>query len=106
MGPVKLGRDKPTTARVRAPALTGQPSIFILGGSSDIGRQLAARYVRDGRSVVATYRNARFGESADDSRMSWLACDVTRAEDIRAVARVMEERGLVWDTFISAIGSE
>jgi NAD(P)-dependent dehydrogenase (short-subunit alcohol dehydrogenase family) len=37
---------------------TVAPTVFILGLSSDIGRELGTRYQRDGYRVYGTYRQA------------------------------------------------
>lgn len=80
---------------------------FILGVSSDIGRALAERYVARGWAVAGTYRNAATVADLIGRRgLTLYACDVADPEAVRSVVEVFGKSGEVWDTFVSAVGTE
>ncbi len=84
---------------------TAAPTVFILGLSSDIGRELGTRYQRDGYRLYGTYRRA--GSLAglfDPERI--FHCDVAKPESVRELTEACRATGLRWDIFIGAVGAE
>ncbi|MFA5100162.1 MAG: SDR family NAD(P)-dependent oxidoreductase [Candidatus Omnitrophota bacterium] len=81
--------------------------VFIAGIGSDIGRELARRYVRDGWQVTGTYRTAASVTGLKNVRgIKLLRCDISRARDIsRAVAAFKRQGGARWDLYICAVGT-
>ncbi|MEO6340618.1 MAG: SDR family oxidoreductase, partial [Caulobacteraceae bacterium] len=87
--------------------MTAHPfrNVFIAAISSDIGAALAQMYLDEGYSVVGTYRDAS-GLDALRERpgLQLIACDISRREDVAAVAAELERSGFCWDLFVSAVG--
>ena len=79
--------------------------VFILGLSSDIGRALSERYLRDGCRVVGTYRQ-KIAFADATGRLHLLPCDVGSPESIRQAIAAYDELREPWDIFISAVGTE
>jgi NAD(P)-dependent dehydrogenase (short-subunit alcohol dehydrogenase family) len=87
--------------------MTARPSqtVFIAAISSDIGRALAQMYLAEGCTVVGSYRDAAGLEGLQDRPdVHLVRCDLSRPEDLGAVAAVFERTGLRWDLFLSAVG--
>lgn len=81
------------------------PTVFILGLSSDIGRELGKRYLADGHQVYGTYRRqASLDELSGLARL--FPCDVTSAGSVRSLAEACRDADLRWDIFIGAVGTE
>ncbi|MDB5411047.1 MAG: short-chain dehydrogenase/reductase [Rhodospirillales bacterium] len=86
--------------------MAGERNVFILGGSADIGRSLAERYLAAGCRVTVTYR--RREAVADLARYPLLhsiACDVSDSASIAAAAAQFEAQGRPWDDFLSCVGT-
>lgn len=69
--------------------------IFITGGASGLGRELALRFARAGwRVCIGDVHDQRGAETLDalGPGAEYLRCDVTREEDLEAAARRLEER--------------
>jgi NAD(P)-dependent dehydrogenase (short-subunit alcohol dehydrogenase family) len=69
--------------------------IFITGGASGLGKAIAVRFARAGWKVcIADLNEARGAEavSALGADALFLRCDVTREEDLRAVADQLQSR--------------
>ena len=69
--------------------------IFITGGASGLGRELALRFARAGwRVCIADLHDGRGAETAAalGPGGEYLHCDVTREEDLQAAARRLDER--------------
>lgn len=80
-------------------------TVVILSVSSDIGLDLAKRYLNDGYNVVGTYlRKGRVGEIASLPGCYLLPCDITSKKSIRLFISAYRSLGLHWETFISAVG--
>lgn len=80
-------------------------TVFIAAISSDIGHAIARICRSRGWSVIGTYRDRKAVAALEsDAGVLLLPCDVTRSEEVDAVARILAERELKWDVFISAIG--
>jgi NAD(P)-dependent dehydrogenase (short-subunit alcohol dehydrogenase family) len=73
---------------------TPRKRIFITGGASGLGRELALRFARAGwRVCIADLHEGRGAETAAvlGPGAEFLRCDVTREEDLLAAARHLEE---------------
>jgi NAD(P)-dependent dehydrogenase (short-subunit alcohol dehydrogenase family) len=80
-------------------------TVFVLGGSADIGRALIERYLAAGWQVVATYRRA--GSLADlEGKPGFKSffLDLDRRESIESVVEGMAKLGWRWNLFIAATG--
>lgn len=81
--------------------------ILILSVSSDIGRELALRYLRDGCTVVGTYRSAKYVEELRSrENMHLFECDIDDAVSVDHFAKNLESSGLRWNTFISSVSTQ
>src|SRR5437867_2676540 len=85
-------------------SVQNEPCIFILGLSSDIGRELARRYLAQGWRVWGTYRHDRTGPGLD--KMTCFPCDVTDSTSVQSLMAFCREVGLRWDVFVGAVGTE
>jgi NAD(P)-dependent dehydrogenase (short-subunit alcohol dehydrogenase family) len=84
----------------------GQPTVFILGGSADIGVELASRYLDAGCRVVLTYRRREALERlAGRPGFAAIACDVASPDSIAAAAAEFAKLGWRWDKFLSIVGT-
>jgi NAD(P)-dependent dehydrogenase (short-subunit alcohol dehydrogenase family) len=72
--------------------------VFITGGASGLGRAIATRYAREGAKVCIGDLNVERGEETRAalapiaSDMIFIRCDVTREEDLEAVAAHLVDR--------------
>ena len=80
-------------------------TVFILGLSSDIGREMGKRYMADGHRVYGTYRQKHALEEIFVPTCLF-PCDVTSAESIRALLVACQEACLRWNIFIGVVGTE
>ncbi len=82
-----------------------QATVFILSASSDIGRELASRYLRDGYKVIGTYRTQYKEDHLQMPRgVVPLKCDIEDDGDIENLIGVFEKDRLTWDIFVSSVG--
>ena len=80
-------------------------TVVILSVTSDIGFELAKRYLADGYNVVGTYRKKGWvGEIASLPGCYLFPCDITSKKSIRRFISAYKRLGLPWETFISAVG--
>lgn len=81
------------------------PRTLIISASSDIGADLARRQILKGAAVVGTYRTLT-PKVLELQAMgaSLFQLDVSSAEQARALADFLRDRGFAWDTLISAAG--
>jgi NAD(P)-dependent dehydrogenase (short-subunit alcohol dehydrogenase family) len=81
-------------------------NVFILGGSADIGRALAERYLAAGCNVTVTYRRREaVADIAGHPRLRSIACDVSETSSIAAAAAEFTALGRPWDDFLSCVGT-
>ena len=81
-------------------------AVFILGLSSDIGKELATRYLRNGYIVTGTYRNSQnIVDLIDVPGLHLFDCDVANRESVAALTRNLRVLGIQWNTFISCVGT-
>ena len=84
----------------------GQPTVFILGGSADIGVELAARYLDAGCQVALTYRRREaLDRLAGRPGFAAIPCDVASPDSIAAAAAEFAHLGWRWDKFLSIVGT-
>jgi NAD(P)-dependent dehydrogenase (short-subunit alcohol dehydrogenase family) len=84
----------------------GQPTVFILGGSADIGVELAGRYLDAGCQVALTYRRREaLDQLAGRTGFAAIACDVISPDSIAAAAAEFARLGWRWDKFLSIVGT-
>lgn len=81
------------------------PVAVIIGLSSDIGRELAARYAADNWTVWGTCRDqTALGKLPPGVKA--VPCDLTAQEDIKTAAAAFRRENLQWDVLIIAAGTE
>jgi NAD(P)-dependent dehydrogenase (short-subunit alcohol dehydrogenase family) len=82
------------------------PTVFILGLSSDIGREMALRFAHQGWRVAGTYRQGKGLEAlAETKGVAAIPCD---AGDPYSIAMALDEYAALdapWDLFLSSIGT-
>lgn len=82
-------------------------TVFILGGSSDIGRALILRYLQAGYRVAGTYRTpAGVAGLGDHPGLYLYHCDAGDTVSVAAAIRAFAKQVGVWDLFISSVGTE
>jgi NAD(P)-dependent dehydrogenase (short-subunit alcohol dehydrogenase family) len=87
-------------------AAIAQKTVFILGITSDIGKALAQRYLRDGYAVVGTYRNLEgLQYLSSQASVDLLHCDVAEVDSVRSAIREYSRLSRTWDVFISCVGT-
>lgn len=80
-------------------------TVLILSISSDIGLELARRYLAHGYTVVGTYRQyGRLQEVAAHPRCHLFSCDVSRKDSVRKFLSSYKQLSFPWETFIACIG--
>ena len=81
-------------------------SVFLLGITSDIGKALAALYLKEGYAVFGTCRDTKAGNKFEvETGISVMSCDVENKDSIKkAVDKFVQLYGN-WDIFISAVGT-
>ncbi len=81
-------------------------TVFILGLSSDIGREMALRFAGRGWRVAGTYRQQqRLGPLADREDVTAIACDACDAGSVAAAVAAFAALNMPWDLFLSSIGT-
>ena len=80
-------------------------TVLILGIASDIGRELAVRFARDGWRVIGTHRGAPRGAPAG---VDWtlLQCDLSSRESVDSAISAYRKCDVRWDFLILAAGTE
>lgn len=80
-------------------------TVLILSVSSDIGLELAKRYLADGYAVVGTYRAyGRLDEIAPHPHCHLFACDVSSKKSIKRFLSAYKRLHIPWETFIACVG--
>lgn len=80
-------------------------TVFILGLTADIGRELAVRFLRDGWRVVGTHRPATV-PAAVPPGCELVPCDLADAESVRTLGHRCQTLDLQWDLLVVAAGTE
>lgn len=78
---------------------------FILGITSDIGRELAGRFLRDGWAVTGTHRPAA-GLAGVPAACRLLPCDLAQPDSVRQLIAACRQAELRWDLLVIAAGTE
>jgi NAD(P)-dependent dehydrogenase (short-subunit alcohol dehydrogenase family) len=78
--------------------------VFIVSISSDIGTQLALRYLEKGAIVCGTYRTNCPAALQGLPGVHTLKCDVSQPNCTKEIAAFFRSSGLNWDIFISCVG--
>lgn len=80
-------------------------TVFILGLTSDIGRELAQRFHRNGWSIVGTHRpNADLSELPPDTRLH--TCDLADPAAAALLGKICHAASLRWNLLVVAAGTE
>jgi len=80
-------------------------TVFILGITSDIGRELAVRYAGQGWTVAGTHR-AGGNLAGVPPACRLLACDLAVPASVDALIAACRAQKLVWDLLVVAAGTE
>lgn len=80
-------------------------TVFVLGLTSDIGRELGKRYLSRGWRVAGTYRHTPPPDGVFDPALLF-RCDVTVPDDVRQLAKACRNAEVCWDVFIATVGTE
>jgi len=81
------------------------PTAIIIGIGSDIGHELATRFIADGWTVVGTFRSdARLGGLPQGTRL--VECDLASEASTVAAGESLTREGAKWDAIIVAAGTE
>ncbi|MBI2549663.1 SDR family oxidoreductase [Candidatus Woesearchaeota archaeon] len=74
--------------------------------SSDIGRELAFRYARDGYAIIGTYRSEEHLNGLKKlPNCRLFPCDIAKKEQVSAFLKAYAALNLPWDIFISCAGT-
>lgn len=80
-------------------------TVFVLGGSADIGRALVERYLASGCRVIATYRKrGALAELEGNPNFCALPLDLDKLESIKETVVAVTRLGWKWDVFVAATG--
>lgn len=83
-----------------------QRTVFILGGSADIGKSLAHRYLAAGCAVALTYRRREsVADLQERPELRLIACDVASPESVVSAVNEFAALGWRWDQFLSSVGT-
>jgi len=81
-------------------------SVFILGIGSDIGKELAERYLRQGCYVTGTYRHKGSVKNIlSKQSISLIKCDIGSKSSIKECINKYKKSAKPWDIFISCVGT-
>lgn len=80
-------------------------TVFILSASSDIGYELARRYLDEGYKIVGTYRDVgKLDKLLHHPNAYFILCDINRKKDINRLKNTLKKKKIIWDIFISCVG--
>ncbi|MBU1659463.1 SDR family oxidoreductase [bacterium] len=82
----------------------GKKVVLIIGVGSDIGRELARRYLKDGYKVVGTYRTSGSVEGCfkEEDDISLYSIELASQISIHQFENAFKKLDIVWDIYISA----
>jgi len=81
-------------------------TVFLLGATSDIGRDLARRFTSDGARVIGTYRNEAAAEPLRHCPgLDLVRCDLSNPDEFPEVRSAFQRFSRPWDVWISAVGT-
>ncbi len=90
--------------------MNDRKGIFITGGASGLGRAIAMRYAAAGwRVCIGDVNDERGADAAEDLAAGspgalYLRCDVTREDDVQAVAATLQSRWGTIDVVVNNAG--
>src|SRR3989338_3103123 len=85
--------------------MKNKKTIVILSVSSDIGLDLAKRYLKAGYHVVGTYRSkALIQDLKKEAHCDLFYCDVSDEKSVEVFAKDFKKLNCRWDAFISCVG--
>ncbi|OGG20013.1 hypothetical protein A3D03_06270 [Candidatus Gottesmanbacteria bacterium RIFCSPHIGHO2_02_FULL_40_13] len=80
-------------------------TVIILSVSSDIGKDLGKRFLRDGINLIGTYR--KFGQMDDldkNAKCRLLKCDISQKKSVNNFLQQFKKLNLKWDILLSCVG--
>jgi len=81
-------------------------TVFVLGASADVGRELAKRYHADGWRVVGAYRDeSHIAELAELPDVTLIRCNLADPIGVQDLLRAFADSGVQWDLFFSSVGT-
>ncbi|MCB4790666.1 MAG: SDR family NAD(P)-dependent oxidoreductase [Elusimicrobia bacterium] len=87
--------------------MTNKKTIFILSITSDIGTALAKEYVKNGYTVIGTYRSKnQLNELVSIKNIHLIYCDLSEIKSILKIEKECKRIDLKWDIFIACAGTE
>lgn len=85
--------------------MKGKKTVIIISVSSDIGLDLAKRFLEDGCRVIGTYRHyGRLKEVEEEKQLGLIKCDVESDSDISQLIKYCSQKLIKWDIFVSSVG--
>ncbi len=93
------------TRKVREGFDSKRKTVIILSISSDIGKDLGRRFLRDGVNLIGTYR--KYGEMDDldkNTKCRLLKCDISQKKSINNFLQQFKKLKLKWDIILSCVG--
>lgn len=86
---------------------TDRPLVILIAATSDIGIDMARRYVADGYDVIGTYRSTTLLTELEDlPHCDLVPLDITRKDDVRVFAARLVREGRRWRTVVSCVGDQ
>ncbi len=80
-------------------------NVFILGIGSDIGVQLAERYLQQGYTVMGSFRHKDSVKSLVGRNIRLFKCDIGKRTEISSCINKIKKTVKPWDIFISCVGT-
>jgi NAD(P)-dependent dehydrogenase (short-subunit alcohol dehydrogenase family) len=81
------------------------PTAIVIGIGSDIGRELALRFARDGWSVSGTFHSST-ALTALPAGVRLVSCDLTSTASILTATQSLSDDAAPWDLLVVAAGTE
>lgn len=78
-------------------------NVLIVGVTSDIGKELAGFYIKNGANVFGTYRSQPDFEKTN-LNIRGIQLDLREADDVECLSKALDEAGFFWDLLILSAG--
>ncbi len=85
--------------------MSNPPTVFILSLSSDIGTELAQRYLTDGWRIIGTYRHSPVAVFNNHPNVQQVCCDISDAKSIFQLSEQFRANHWHWSLMISSVGT-